>query len=293
MPDGPIIDIAVGLIFFYLLLSLVVSSVQEWITSLFGIRSKNLYKGIQRFVGNDYAQKIYQHPLVRNLSEDGKRPSYIDPETLSKALLAVVAEEQKLKLSELSIQQVRDMLKNIDGSHPLYGILDGLLEETDKTVNDLKKRLAEWFDEGMVRISGWYNRRIRWMILLQATVVTVGLNASTIHIAEKLWTDDALRTQLAQQAREYPENEDGQEQQTQDEQLNQDWERLKSFPIGWNKNEDKENIPLACAKTVFGWFLTIMAVSLGAPFWFDLLKKVANIKGSGGQKQAARSERNG
>ena len=31
-----------------------------------------------------------------------------------------------------------------------------------------------------------------------------------------------------------------------------------------------------------GWFITVAAISLGAPFWFDLLGKVANLKGVGG-----------
>ena len=32
-----------------------------------------------------------------------------------------------------------------------------------------------------------------------------------------------------------------------------------------------------------GWVITIAAISLGAPFWFDLLGKVANLRGSGGK----------
>ncbi|MFV1883823.1 MAG: hypothetical protein ACMZ7B_05005 [Balneola sp.] len=30
--------------------------------------------------------------------------------------------------------------------------------------------------------------------------------------------------------------------------------------------------------SVFGWLITALAISMGAPFWFDLLKKVINIK---------------
>jgi hypothetical protein len=31
-----------------------------------------------------------------------------------------------------------------------------------------------------------------------------------------------------------------------------------------------------------GWVLTGVAVTLGAPFWFDLLRKLLSLKGSGG-----------
>ena len=36
---------------------------------------------------------------------------------------------------------------------------------------------------------------------------------------------------------------------------------------------------------LLGWLLTAAALSLGAPFWFDLLKKFINLRGAG-QKPA-------
>ncbi len=59
-------------------------------------------------------------------------------------------------------------------------------------------------------------------------------------------------------------------------------ERLKAFPIGWKE------VPtdlLEILKTLLGWLITAAAVSLGAPFWFDLLGKVANLRGDGGKAQ--------
>jgi hypothetical protein len=32
---------------------------------------------------------------------------------------------------------------------------------------------------------------------------------------------------------------------------------------------------------LFGWLLTIAAISVGAPFWFDTLSRFVNIRGSG------------
>jgi hypothetical protein len=32
---------------------------------------------------------------------------------------------------------------------------------------------------------------------------------------------------------------------------------------------------------VFGLLLTVLALSLGAPFWFDMLNKIINIRSSG------------
>jgi hypothetical protein len=32
---------------------------------------------------------------------------------------------------------------------------------------------------------------------------------------------------------------------------------------------------------LIGWLLTMLAVSLGAPFWFDMLNRLISIRGSG------------
>jgi hypothetical protein len=50
-----------------------------------------------------------------------------------------------------------------------------------------------------------------------------------------------------------------------------------SLPIGWSefpKREQWLTMPLA-------WLITAFAVSLGAPFWFDLLNKFVNVRASG------------
>jgi hypothetical protein len=55
-------------------------------------------------------------------------------------------------------------------------------------------------------------------------------------------------------------------------------------PIGWQDGElypAQRGTPSAVALSVVGWLLTAMAASLGAPFWFDVLKKVAHLRSSG------------
>jgi hypothetical protein len=51
-----------------------------------------------------------------------------------------------------------------------------------------------------------------------------------------------------------------------------------------NALEDVHEVPTECASWLTwatGLLLTTFAISLGAPFWFDLLGKVSNIKGMG------------
>jgi hypothetical protein len=52
-----------------------------------------------------------------------------------------------------------------------------------------------------------------------------------------------------------------------------------TLPFGWEGNSVQRfyERPLW---VVFGWLLAALAASFGAPFWFDLLKRVANLRGS-------------
>lgn len=64
--------------------------------------------------------------------------------------------------------------------------------------------------------------------------------------------------------------------------LNCQLELLRPFPIGWIK----ENIPdqrdaWGWLTKIFGCLATGLALSLGAPFWFDVLQKFMNVRGAG------------
>ena len=278
MLDHPIVDVALGLIFFYVVLSLVASAVQEWIASIFALRSKTLNAGIKRLVGDQYAQKVYSHPLIKNLAKKNELPSYIAPETLSAVLLEVIARDNGGKSYVAhTADEVRDVIGKIDKDHPLRDILESQMTKGADAAEALTEKLADWFDEGMTRVSGWYKRQVKVIIFIIAGVVTVTTNASSIHMAEELWRNDAFRASIAAQAQAAATQPDVAKLQADN------LKSLEAFPIGWHKPPSGS---LDWLKAILGWFITIAAVSLGAPFWFDLLGKVANLKSSGGKAQA-------
>ena len=277
MLDHPFIDVAIGLIFFYVVLSLVVSAVQEWIASLFALRSKNLWSGVRNLIGDKYAKKVYEHPLIKNLSKKHKLPSYIAPETLSAVLLEVIAKEQNGKsYVSHTANEAMDMVSSISDDEPLKEILSTMIDNGDEVVNALKERLSGWFDEGMFRVAGWYKRQAKLIIFVIAATITLLTDASSIHIAEELWRNDALRTQIA--ARAQAAAQVGEIATVEASNL----VSLEAFPIGWSVYPKSAS---SWIMAVLGWLITIAAISLGAPFWFDLLGKVANLRGSGGQAQ--------
>lgn len=272
MLDTPIMDVAIGLIFFYVLLSLVCSSIQEIIASIFGLRSRNLEKGIKNLIGREYARSVYKHPLIKGLRKPGTLPSYIKPETFTAALLEVVAKDKTGKnVSELTTCQLRDAIKEMESANPARDLLLSLVKTGENTVDGIQQRLSAWFDDGMDRISGWYKRQVKYFLLAIAMVVTVGVNADSIHIAEQLWKNDALRTAIAAEADKAVSNEDA-------IVINAE-KQIETFPIGY-----PGGFPKITFQMIVGWIMTILAISLGAPFWFDLLSRISHLRATGAKE---------
>jgi hypothetical protein len=323
MVDNIVIDIALGLILFYVVMSLAASRVQEWIATLLKLRSTNLQSGIKQLLGDDYAAKVYAHPLIKNLAKENKLPSYIDTKTLGTVLIDILSREKTERDAATpappsadgqgeqqapsngattplaySFEELEEIVASIQ-EPAVKQVLQSLLTRTETAALDLRDSLADWFDQGMDRVSGWYARQAKSIILVIAAVLTIGMNASTIHIAQDLWTNSTLREALAAQAVEIAKQNDLQSFNEISDQT------LEKFPIGWNTSALTCDGVLSCIgaglsavtdaslseilKHLLGWFLTIAAISLGAPFWFDLLGKVANLKGSGGKPGSPQS----
>jgi hypothetical protein len=88
-----ILDVAIGMIFMWLILSIATMSFQEWIASYLKWRSKDLETAVRRLLGNNqlWAEQLYAHPLIQGLSKKmGAKPSYIPANKFALALADVV-----------------------------------------------------------------------------------------------------------------------------------------------------------------------------------------------------------
>jgi hypothetical protein len=94
-----VLDVAIGVAFVYLLLSLICSAVTEGIARIFAMRSSNLKDGIRNLLDDQgevgYVQALYEHPLISGLYRQGwfdrlvrrdGKPSYIPSRTFALAL---------------------------------------------------------------------------------------------------------------------------------------------------------------------------------------------------------------
>ena len=86
MFGSQILEVVVGLILVYLLLSIASSGIKEFISGITDMRSKTLEEAIRKMLqdpGNGLAEQLFNHPLISGTAEPGKKPSYISARNFS------------------------------------------------------------------------------------------------------------------------------------------------------------------------------------------------------------------
>lgn len=289
MFDSAIFEVALGLLFIYLLLSLVCSALNEMLAGWLSMRAKNLEQGIRNILddpeGSALARELYQHPLVKALGKDrgARKPSYLPARVFSTALLDVLEISSKEE-GPKRFAQMRQAVERLQ-SEELKKSLGTLLDEAEGNLLEFRGKLEGWFDDAMDRVSGWYKRKVQLVLLALAAVLTIGLNADTLEIGGALLRDDAARAALVAGAERFAADrgEDGTAEPVEElERLSQEIQRSR-MPLGWTGWPEGFGGWLG---KIAGLVLTVFAVSLGAPFWFDLLNKISSLRASGNKPAA-------
>jgi hypothetical protein len=287
-----ILETGIGLIFTYLLLSLVCTSLNELLAGWRRWRAHTLKIGIDNLLGSNLSNHLYKHPLVKGLSREGTLPSYIPSETFALALLDIVTQgkditSHNIKLGVAGLTQ--DMQK----------IMLLLLADAGNDLKTFRERLILWHCTAMDRISGWYKRKTQGSVLVMAILLASAANADTILLAKALANNTILRESLVAQGRIQSQTGSqseaglqasesaGRPQQADIKEATNPFRVLSEsgLPVGWLLEKgDPRDIPrdtMGAALKLLGLAITIFAVSLGAPFWFDLLNKIVMIRSAG------------
>lgn len=275
MFGSTILDVAVAIVFIYLLVSLVVSAINELIAALLKSRAKNLVKGIQALLQDPsktgWVARLYEHPLIESLSPPNSKPSYIPSRTFALALLDLIAPATIDGTRTLA--DLKTGMANLPES--LQRTLTTLLEESQHDVERLKTQIETWFNNGMDRASGWYKRKTQWIQFFLGLCLVILLNVDSVRIGRTLFAiNSPLRASLVESAKSFVVQPGGTNRPIKDvvEAIS-----TVSLPIGWSEFPKPNQLPIV----LLGWLITAFAVSLGAPFWFDLLNKFVNVRASG------------
>jgi hypothetical protein len=205
-----------------------------------------------------------------------------------------------------SAKEIRDKIDTtLAGSPQLKGVVLQALASGEDDLKAAQKFLENWFDGAMDRVSGWYKRWAQTVLFSIGLFAAVALNVDTVTVARALISDPPLRQKVVNHAADH-------EKTTALEDFTASRDALASigYPIGWTNLPQLQPIsvedpvsgatvtstlacsPWKCVSKLFalsramqtlpsmilGWFITALAIALGAPFWFDLLDKFMQVR---------------
>ena len=174
------------------------------------------------------------------------------------------------------------------------GALITLWERAGRNQAQFTRDAERWFDDSMERVSGWYRRRVQKVLWALALTLVVALNIDTFRIADQLWTQKAVRAAVVARA-EAAQPRTGATGLKQVASDVTDLQQL-SIPIGWTTETRPDGTGdwlLSGSLKLLGLLLTAAALTLGAPFWFDVLSKVARLRSAGAPPPATDAVRRG
>jgi hypothetical protein len=356
MFGSALLDVAIGMAFLYLLLSLIASAVQEVIALVIQSRAANLLRGIRSVFsgstlpsGDSYWETLYKHGLIRSLYqipgvdydeskaraftrritgsirlglrwlfgmkvpgrkatlEDLWLPAYIPSRTFALALRDIVIEAQK----ELPDQAGPVSLQFGQGS--MAAALRALYNDASGSEQKLQTNLENWYNDAMDRVSGWYKRYTQNVLLVIGLVLAIVFNVSSIRIVRALWVDKDARTALASEADQYMKQH--QIAPKDDTKPDADFDKLRGdlngtisayhgavdslLPVGWKQTPStywqiqKAEGGEAWKRywlVFLGWVVTAVALSYGAPFWFDVLNKFMVVRSTVKPQEKSQTE---
>ncbi|MEM6523258.1 MAG: hypothetical protein AAGF85_09060 [Bacteroidota bacterium] len=217
MTGSVAIDVVIGLVFIYLLYSLLTSVIAEIVATNLALRAKNLHSALNRMLNDESVnvfshskdvsgilKKLYGHPEIRSLSANNifNKPSEIDADTFARALVDVLR-EGKL---ETKATDIKSGIKsyNLDGRMETY--LYNLVDEAQSDLDKLRASLSDWFDTTMINASEWYKRNLQIMLFFIGLIIAWGFNVNTFEVTSKLSVDKEARNQLVELAINYTNN---------------------------------------------------------------------------------------
>lgn len=330
MTSFPILDLVLGMIFIYFLLSVISNAIIELFMTASRARAKVLEEWLRSVfegksqVANNMANNIMNHPAVAALSKDNQSPSYIKASNFVTALIdgihkstGVAAQAgMALQSIETSIAANTTLTPELKSMLLLYitearDAYNAMTTKTQSEIELFRQKIENWYDSSMERLTGTIKKKYaRTFTFWVALYVTLGMNADSISICKYLYSNPEAQAKVAAQAlsatndqqnktlmdniRAHTAPADIQTVQELEQQLHERYAQASaayaavktSIPIGWSKSEF-ESIKNGYDWTYFllskiaGLAATVFAILLGAPFWFDLLNTIGNLRGSG------------
>jgi hypothetical protein len=314
MFNSPVLDLVILLSFTYFIGSLILSAINEAIAGTFRLRQKDLGKGLFHFFLDPQWKSFVKNTLLKSphlqtlMKTKGRMPAYIPPQNFVLALIENLDDEEYKKgnikskptTSTTALNNTVPQ-KDIIPKDALI-VLQTIMKQVsnlpaDQRVQEFEKRVEEFYNNTMDRVTGWYKRRVRRILLALGFILAVILNIDTIKIANDAMQDktrlgkavdnitahlpewDSLsRSSIAVtdsagniEIKETGKNVSG---------VLMTYTQTTGYQLGYN-GDFKKQWRTNFWKKLLGVLLTAFALQLGSNYWFDLMNKAVNVRATG------------
>ncbi|HUG34361.1 MAG TPA: hypothetical protein VMJ90_06295 [Anaerolineales bacterium] len=244
-----ILEVIIGLVTTWLVISVATSQIQAFVTDLFGVRSSFLKNQINGMFSGDgkTVDELYNHGLIRSLETTSffgskRKPAKIPGDIFAKAAVDLFLTIPETNAGKPLYQAIRTLSPNVD---------PGAMEAVGK-LDEYRRNVQEWFEAAMSKASDIYRRNITVTAFVIGLVLAYLFNVDTVYIANKLWTQPTLRQAIVAQAGNLnPNDEVG---------LNNTLAKINSMslPVGWTADASPQT-PRDWYSKYLGWFITGLA----------------------------------
>lgn len=296
-----VFDFAIGMIALFLVASLLTMALQESIAQFLDKRAKLLRETLERVLHDENSDKealskFFQQPLISSLitRPGSPGPSYIPREVFVQAIKTFYSTSGKAGEAAGAFLEAAKGLE--ENGSTARALIRQAAQQADATVQSVEKVIGDWFDAMMARVSGAYKRWTQIIVFVLGFFVAVSSNLDALAVANYLANSPAARAQFAQIVTDAV-SKSGKPDAELLSKVNLGACEVR-LPIGWGEPSPSckavvnapepskaaddfagraENIVLK----LLGFLMTALATTVGAVFWFDLLKRFVNIRAAG------------
>lgn len=304
-----VLEVAVGLIVVYYVLGSIVSTITQWINEFLESRGKALEQYLIKLVGehteNKYLNDLVNLPQLQALrpirykgffsifssATEPKKLEKIPVSTLVDAYFDIVGLTSKKEMDLLQLAELIDKLPDSEGKKAFINWIN----QGVTSIADLRARTTAYFTGMMEQAAATFRARARSFVIMLSIGISVLFGTDSIQLAKTLWTNAELRAIAAAQASAVVAREGAASDLTD---LINSLEEF-SIKIGWWQTQQ---LPASSDWAGWAWFvflkalglgITAIAVSQGASFWYDLLKKLVSPTKAVGSSSSSSSEAKG
>jgi hypothetical protein len=227
-------------------------------------------------------------------------PAYISAESISEAVIDLLVPNSA---GDTTMTEIQKGIKALPDWMPTFKeSLQALANNAGKDIDLFRTSVENWYDDHMARVSGWYKRHVAKITIVIGAILVLLLNINTLTIGRTLYSNSVVRTAVSTVAAKTTSCPADESKQTclADLQVQLAAAAQAGLPIGWGAVADcaapdtpcnwldqrgifrrQGGSPWQAVLVLIGFLITIIALTPGARFWFDLLGRLGSLRSTG------------